>query len=243
MKEQIVNISLERPKLIIALSVIMAIVLAAMIPQIKIDTDPENMLPSDEPARIFHTQTKEKFGLHDMIVVGIVNDNNPQGIYNLNTLKSIHTLSKEIKKIDGVIQEDLMSLTEADNILQAGPGTIRFEWLMNTAPTTKEQVEKIKSAVNRLPMLNNTMVSGDGKAAGIYIPIVEKHESYRIATDVKAIIETLESSDEFHITGLPIAEDTFGVEMFMQMAISAPLAGLFIFALSSPCDLFVPVIT
>ena len=63
MKEKIVNISLERPKLIIALSVIMAIVLAAMIPQIKIDTDPENMLPSDEPARIFHTQTKEKFAI------------------------------------------------------------------------------------------------------------------------------------------------------------------------------------
>ena len=231
MKDEIVNLSLERPKLIIALSVIVAILLGAMIPQIKIDTDPENMLPSDEPARIFHTQTKEKFGLHDMIVVGIVNDENPQGIYNQQTLGTIHTLSKEIKNIEGVIQEDLMSLTEADNILQAGPSTIRFEWLMNTAPTTQEQVDKIKSAVNRLPMLNNTVVSGDGKAAGIYIPIVEKHESYRIANEVKAIVNTLDSSDEFHITGLPIAEDTFGVEMFMQMAISAPLAGLFIFVL------------
>ncbi|MBL4606237.1 MAG: MMPL family transporter [Pseudomonadales bacterium] len=231
MKEKIVNISLERPKLIIAISLILAILLGAMIPQIKIDTDPENMLPPDEPARLFHTQTKEKFGLHDMIVVGVVNENSANGIYNIKTLGNIHALSKEIKNIEGVIQEDLMSLTEADNILQDGPGTIRFEWLMNTAPTTLEHVEKIKSAVNRLPMLNNTMVSGDGKAAGIYIPIVEKHESYRIASEVKAIIDTLDSDDEFHITGLPIAEDTFGVEMFMQMAISAPLAGLFIFAL------------
>ena len=231
MKEKVVNLSLERPKLIITLSIMLALVLGAMTPQIKIDTDPENMLPSDEPARLFHSETKEKFGLHDMIVVGIVNNDNSEGVYNQQTLSNIYTLSKQIKKIEGVIQEDLMSLTEADNILQDGPGTIRFEWLMNTAPTTQEQVDKIKSAVNRLPMLNNTMVSGDGKAAGIYIPIIEKHESYRIAAEVKVIIDTLDSNDEFHITGLPIAEDTFGVEMFMQMAISAPLAGVFIFAL------------
>ncbi|MBM4042011.1 MAG: RND transporter [Planctomycetes bacterium] len=38
-------------------------------------------------------------------------------------------------------------------------------------------------------------------------------------------------ADAYHITGLPVAEDTFGVEMFMQMAISAPLAMLVIFIL------------
>ncbi|MBV1872327.1 MAG: MMPL family transporter [Gammaproteobacteria bacterium] len=231
MKKKIVNLSLERPKLVVTLSILLAIILGAMVPQIKIDTDPENMLPPGEPARLFHSATKEKFGLHDMIVVGIIANERSNGVYNQQTLTSIHTLSKQIKKIEGVIQEDLMSLTEADNILQAGPGTIRFEWLMNTAPSTQAHVDKIQSAVNRLPMINNTMVSGDGMAAGIYIPIIEKHESYRIATEVKAIIDTLDSSDEFHITGLPIAEDTFGVEMFLQMAISAPLAGLFIFVL------------
>jgi len=37
--------------------------------------------------------------------------------------------------------------------------------------------------------------------------------------------------ENYYITGLPVAEDTFGVEMFQQMAISAPLAGLLIFLL------------
>jgi hypothetical protein len=37
--------------------------------------------------------------------------------------------------------------------------------------------------------------------------------------------------DAVHITGLPVAEDTFGVEMFKQMAISAPTAMLVIFLL------------
>ena len=39
------------------------------------------------------------------------------------------------------------------------------------------------------------------------------------------------NDDEFYITGLPVAEDTFGVEMFKQMAISAPLAALVILLL------------
>ena len=37
--------------------------------------------------------------------------------------------------------------------------------------------------------------------------------------------------DVWYITGLPVAEDTFGVEMFVQMGVSAPLAGLMIFLL------------
>ena len=34
------------------------------------------------------------------------------------------------------------------------------------------------------------------------------------------------SIEQYHIAGLPVAEDTFGHDMFIQMAISAPLAGL-----------------
>ncbi|MCI5157609.1 MAG: RND transporter, partial [Candidatus Electrothrix sp. AUS1_2] len=45
------------------------------------------------------------------------------------------------------------------------------------------------------------------------------------------IAEIGAGDDEFHITGLPVAEDTFGKEMFVQMAVSAPLAMLMIFLL------------
>ena len=40
-----------------------------------------------------------------------------------------------------------------------------------------------------------------------------------------------DGTEEYHITGLPAAEDRFGVEMFLQMGIAAPLAGLIIFLL------------
>ena len=62
---------------------------------LKIDTDPENMLPAEEPVRIFHNRMKETMSLNDMVVVGIVNEKNEaHGVFNPNSLKKIYTLTQ-----------------------------------------------------------------------------------------------------------------------------------------------------
>ncbi|HZD53740.1 MAG TPA: MMPL family transporter, partial [Woeseiaceae bacterium] len=48
---------------------------------------------------------------------------------------------------------------------------------------------------------------------------------------IRAMAAELDSDDAYHVTGLPVAEDTFGHEMFVQMGISAPLAAAMIFLL------------
>ncbi|WP_372835708.1 RND family transporter, partial [Pontibacterium sp.] len=151
--------------------------------------------------------------------------------YNSQTLTDLHSLSSEIQKMDGVVRQDLMALDTVDNISQEGLGSIRFEWMMKMAPQTDAQVTRIQEAVARLPLLQNTLVAEDGKAAAIYIPIESKSESYRLSQEIQTVIDTLDSQNQYYMAGLPVAEDTFGVEMFIQMAISAPLAGLMIFIL------------
>ena len=47
--------------------------------RVHIDTDPENMLPQDQPSRVFHNKVKDDFALHDMLVVGVVNETDPDG--------------------------------------------------------------------------------------------------------------------------------------------------------------------
>ena len=61
---------------------------------LKIDTDPENMLPADEPVRVFHDRMKEKMALHDMIVLGVVNETHKQGVFNPASLRRIHALTQ-----------------------------------------------------------------------------------------------------------------------------------------------------
>ena len=228
LRDRLIAFSIDRPRWVFYLLLLLTLVAAWQIPSIKVDTDPENMLPHDQRDRVYHDQVKQRFSLYDMIVVGLVNE---AGVYNPETLADLHALSSAIGQMEGVIQQDLMSLDRVDNIRQEGVGAIRFEWMMKTAPQTQSQADEIQVAVSRLPLLNNTLVSADGKATAIYVPIVAKSESYRLANEIQSVIETLRKPDRFYMAGLPVAEDTFGVEMFVQMAISAPLAGLMIFIL------------
>ena len=230
MKEHLLNFAIEQPKRVFLILFIAVIVFAAMLPKIIIDTDPENMLPPDQADRVFHEQVKKKFGINDLIVVGMINEG-PLGIYNTRSLAALHQLSQQILNIEGIVPQDVLSLATVDNISQDGPGTIRFQWMMNQPPTSDAAAGEIRSAVENLPFLNNTIVSPDGIATAIYIPILHKDQSYRIVAEVEEMIDGLDSNDSFYITGLPVAEDTFGVEMFMQMATSAPVAGLLVFLL------------
>ena len=231
MKEAIVDFATRRPVTVFWITALLVLAAASQLPRINIDTDPENMLAADQPDRVFHNLIEERFGLHDAIVVGIVNDTNPDGIYNAASLGALHRLSDEILSIDGVIRPDLMSLAVADNITQGEGNEIRFEWMMKDAPATDAEAQRIRAMVERLPLLQNTLVAGDGKAAAIYVPIESKDLSYPISQQIEQLAASIGGQDDYHITGLPVGEDTFGVEMFVQMGISAPLAGLMIFLL------------
>ncbi|WDE09319.1 MMPL family transporter [Thalassomonas viridans] len=204
-----------------------------MFPLLEIDTDPENMLNHDAPARVYHNQIKQQFAMHDMVVIGIVSDNS---IYTPKNLAVLNDLSNFILSLDDVITTDYLALNVVDNISQeysdTGENTgIRFSYLMKNAPDTPEATQALKTAIKRLPMLENTLVSGDNKAAAIYLPLTSKDKSYGIAEKIRLYASSLETSLDIHITGLPVAEDQFGYEMFVQMGVAAPLAGLAIFVL------------
>jgi len=231
MRDALSRLAIRRPKTVYVLVLVATLAAAAMLPRIHIDTDPENMLSAEQSDRVFHNRVEDRFVLHDAIVVGVVNETHSNGVFNAGTLANLHALSKTILAMDGVIPPDLMALPEADNISQEGPGTIRFEWMMKEAPVTDAQALAIREKVARLPLLMDTLVSGDGRAAAIYVPIASKDLSYRISGEIADAADALPGDDTWHITGLPVAEDTFGHDMFVQMGISAPLAGLMIFLL------------
>ncbi len=94
----------------------------ALMPRIQIDTDPESMLSADQPDRVFHNYIKQRFGMHDAIVVGVVQEQE-NGIYNPETLSALHRVTRAILQMDGVIPRDTMSIAVADNITQEGAGT------------------------------------------------------------------------------------------------------------------------
>jgi len=228
----LVHVATQHRKIVFWFLAILAIAALSQFPRIKIDTDPENMLPESNVERQFHNLTKHTFAMRDTVVVGVVND---KGIYNPETLDAIIKVTHYADSLEGVVHSDLLSLANVDNISQAEPGTLRFEWMLPEPPASTAAARQIQTNAERIPLLFNTLVAGDAKAAAIYITLEDKNTSWAIAKQVNAFINQLPASvangDQWHITGLPVAEDRFGVEMFIQMGISAPLAGLMIFIL------------
>ncbi len=239
LERTMIQFSLNRPGLMTGLMVLITILLGTLIVQVHIDTDPENMLSEDEFVRIFHNQTKKEFNLHDVVVLGVVNEEHGQGVFNPDSLKKIHqlstfasTLSDPDKPERSVIARNIIAPDNVDTIEQAGLGQVKFQWLMKEPPATLEEALKIRDQALANPLLNGTMVSEDGRALAIYIPITQKDFAHQVSKKLKEKIATFPAgSDQFYITGLPVAEDTFGNEMFIQMAISAPLAMIMIFLL------------
>ncbi len=229
MIKKIVAATTDYPKLTMVIALMITIFFLFQFPRINIDTDPENMLSADEPVRVTHRDIKSEFSLYDMLVVGIVEEG-PDGVFKPDTLGRIATITDEILTVEGVIIADVISPTTTDDI-QVRDGVLNIDKLILEIPETLEDARKIKNAALDNPLLKNTLVSEDGKAIALYVPIENKDMSYRISQELKEIIEKHKGEEEYYITGLPVAEDTFGVEMFKQMAISAPLAGLVIFIL------------
>jgi predicted RND superfamily exporter protein len=236
----LIQASIKRPKLVTVIMVLVTLILGLMTVNVKVDTDPENMLSEDEAVRVFHDRMKKEFDLSDVVVLGIVNEEHPDGVFNPATLKHVQVLTEFawglVDKNDPekhVVKRNLMAPGNVDTIEQAGPGQVRFEWLMKEAPATQEEALKIRDSAMGNPLLKGTLVSEDGKAIGIYIPITFKDFAFEVRKRLLEKIETFKNTngDQFYITGLPVAEDTFGVEMFIQMAVSAPLAMFAIFLL------------
>ena len=228
MRKGMTEFAIKKPWIVIGIAVVITAFFAMQFPNIKIDTDPENMLPADEPARVFDHLTKEEFALHDFIAVGVVTE---AGSFNPTILNRVYDIVEEIEEIDGVIVEDIMAPSTVDDIKQGSGGSLIIETLMEDKIETQAEADYILSRINSSPILRGKLASDDGRAIAVFVPIEAKDMSHRIAGELRAITDKYKSDETYHIAGLPVAEDSFGAEMFSQMVYSAPAAMVIIFLL------------
>ncbi len=242
--QRMVHFAVNRPRAVTALMLgtTLLLLMAAALPTVapetfpfmnaaRIDTDPENMLAHDEAVRVDHRMVRERFALHDGLVVGVVLDG-PAGVFTPETLSRIHRITEFAKGLEGVVVVDVFAPSTVDSVESGGPGVVRFQWLMERPPKTAEEALAVRDRALRIPVLRDTLVSADGRALALYIPLKDKHLAKEITDALQGEIAAMgPGAEDWHVAGLPVAEDTFGVEMFIQMAISAPVAMAVIFLL------------
>ncbi len=140
MKKALFTFSMNHPRIVIALSIIITLAFATQFPKINIDTDPKNMLRKDEHVRVFHEEMKETFGLEDMLVLGIYNS---KGSFTPEIIQSTLDITEEMKELDGVIVDDIMALGDVDDITSED-GVMRVHPLVEKVPATFEEGLELK---------------------------------------------------------------------------------------------------
>jgi predicted RND superfamily exporter protein len=241
MQNFLVNFSIHHPKKILLSGFLITIVFLGAFPSIVTDTDPVHMLPQDNPAVVLHNKVKKDFTVADIVALGIQTKDG-SSLFTPEGLRKIKAITDEILLIEDTDSEqkeifekiDLMSVSTIDDIITNNKGELLVTPLMKEAPTTQEGADKVLQALNDNPLLGGKLTSRDGSLVGIFMPLKEgkKDRSYFLSQKIKEIAEKhLGENEKYYFAGLPVAETTFGNEMFIQMGVFAPMAGVVIFIL------------
>ena len=207
---------MRRPRLVVFSTIFVTLVLGALIARVETDTDPENMLSSDDPVRVLNRSMREDFGTRDMVMLGIIDE---QGVLEPETLAATARLVDDIKALDGTVPEGIVSFASATDV---PPGHL-----------SQRDVDTIAGAVKDNALLAGRAVSPDETGLAVFIPLESKSAANDVASGIEELME--EEGDlataQYYLAGLPLAEEAFGRDMFIQMGLLAPLAGLLIFVL------------
>jgi uncharacterized protein len=195
-------------------------VFIAFAPGLKLNPSFKMIIRSDpdiEP----DARTKEIFGEDEYVIVAI---EHPTNVFDVATLAYIDRLTRAMREVPGV--RDTYSLTDIDNIRGEG-GMVHTDDLITTLPTTPEEVARIEREAFENPLLVNTVVSADKKAASINVELHASHTTpegeAELAPAIYAIVDQFEgwkpAGVKTHVTGFPIVSYRSGIYMMQDMAV------------------------
>lgn len=204
MKQRIANRFFEGVtssyKLILAVSIGLIVLGAICIPLIHKDTRYEAFLPEDDTVLNYKNKVEETFGLSDPMVIAVVNEN---GIFNAESLKTIHELSEALKKIPGIDPDRITSLSTENNIIGTTEGLL-VEPFFEIESLTEESALLAKSAINDFELYLGSLVSKDHTTTLVLAEMLDaysmkQHEVYR---DIDAMLQEYKGGgDQLYLAG------------------------------------------
>jgi len=178
---------------------------AVRLPQIKFDFDFDAIFPQDHPEIAYKKWALEFFAIEEPAIVVIVNDG-PNGIFTPETLALVSHLSDAMSVMEGVDGDDLISLSEVDNIT-AEDDSLTVEPFFEQPPTTQEQADLVRRAVFENPMMVGSIVSTDGSATIVGVETLSDSDKSAVHAALIDIVTAAPHGDSrIEIAGRPVVE-------------------------------------
>ncbi len=235
------------PKLTIALFLAVTAVVSWRIPELQIEPDVRSMMPQGHPAVVYNDWVEDYFDIQDPAVFIVVNDGE-HGMFTPDNLALVERLSTAMGDLDSIDEDDLVSLSEVDNIT-GDDDMLDAEPFFDEVPATQDQADAVRDAVFDNEMMVGTLVSKDGHATVIIGELYEGRDKVALYADLRKIVAATEipAGTRVLIAGRPVIEGEMGVlaktdlqQMFPLVIAAAAL--LLLLALRSLRGVFLPLL-
>ena len=213
---------------------------------LRFESDAEAMIPTDDPVLHYSDLVEDRFGIRDLIVVGVLNDNPAEnGVFNPRTLGIVKDLSEQIALLPGikaVRDEDIASVATMDNITGTADG-MAVDPFMEDVPDTPEALGALKKNLFGNPMYVNWLVSQDSTGLLIMAKMEESGGTLEGVARRIAVYSAIEhmvqaqrdagAPEAFHIAGRGAIEVMVGdygredMQTFMPLVILVVLGALY----------------
>ncbi len=212
-------------------------VLAAFpIQTLRFDNDVEAMFPFDDPILAYSRVVEERFGIRDLIMIGVLNDNpDENGVFNPRTLGIVKEFSERLALLPGIKairDEDVASIATMDNITGTVDG-MNVEPFMEAVPNTQTALSNLKQAIFANSMFVNWVVSEDGTGLLIMAKMepsegTQEGSAQRMTVyhSIRDMVEAKKATgvpEAFHIAGRGALEVTLSEEEARDMGNFLPL--------------------
>ncbi len=216
-----------KPKTVVTLGMLIAVLFAAWIPTLKKDTRADAFIPPDHPALLLRDETKRLFGLEDPLVIAVVNDGQ-HGVFNPHTLALVKWLTEKVKALPQVDPDRVTSLATENNIIGTEDGML-VERFFDDPPGDQVQAARIGAAVRDFPLYLGSLVARNGQGTLIVAELYDPATAQQAYQALLALIEQAPTAGErLHVAGEGAVSGYMGAYIDADAVRLDPLAAVVI---------------
>jgi hydrophobe/amphiphile efflux-3 (HAE3) family protein len=186
----------ERPALTLAVVLLATLYVGSGLRFLRSDNNQDSELPKSDPIVKTNDRLKAVFGDTADLLIGIETDD----IFNPGTLRKVIDLSEALKGVEGVIEDQIVSLSAINNIegnesgLEVGP-------VLKEVPETPEAMTRLKATVRANPLVEGKLVSKDGTLTLIHANVEKGHSEDETHRQVFALVDKFSGPERIHVAG------------------------------------------
>lgn len=220
-----VRLALDFPAPTLLAVILLIIVCAAGLPNLRKDPSVDAFVPDDHPAAVARDAANAIFGLEDPVIVGLASARGDSA-FQPKALEALRRVHDGVRRIDGVKKNDVISLASENAILD-DDGELAVEPIIASGAVTPESAALAWERFQAMPMLQGLLASPEGDFLTLIAPVTDPNH----AEEVVAAIRALAEAEAGAAAGTGLTVHVAGVA-----AMNARLAGM----VESDTRIFVP---